>query len=437
MWVSINCLKTNITAKKRLFLIILVVALFSWTYFGVVKRPTLNDAKYSTIKNIVQEIWQDLLSKNAIQTITSNRTQNLVSSSTMAENEVPFNQLKKILFYTDCYGNWDYFIGATGREAFKVLGCPNAPCYVTSNRSLMPLDQFDALVFHPRANSFSIDNTPKIRSPHQRYVMWIIESGCYPSRHLPSFDNFFNWTMSYRLDSDILRPYGAFKEIRPIPQQAALGSHIAKFGRDHSYLAKNKTKLVAWFVSNCNTPSNREGYVNELKKHISVDIYGRCGHLQCKQNQPDHCLEILERDYKFYLAFENSISLDYITEKMFKVMDKNIIPVTFASNGRFPLPKHSFIDATKYSPQDLANVLKKINDNDELYAEFQWWRNFYQVETNYQVTGFCQLCQKLNNPDDPPKVYSSMQKWWVNDAKCSRWSQNRIIDASPWPMSNG
>ena len=100
------------------------------------------------------------------------------------EDKVEFKDLKKILYYTDCYGNWHYGAQAVGREAFKNLGCPEQRCFVTANRSLMRIDQFDALVFHPRANSFGIRNLPKLRSPHQRYVMWLIESGCYPSRHL-------------------------------------------------------------------------------------------------------------------------------------------------------------------------------------------------------------------------------------------------------------
>ncbi|XP_059083728.1 alpha-(1,3)-fucosyltransferase C-like [Tigriopus californicus] len=436
----INLLITGVAHKKRLFLIILTLVLFSWTYFSVIKKrnfPTLSNSQLLDIKSMIQDMCQDVVSRNPKQLANSNTSQPSVSINVMTGNEVPFDQLKKILFYTDCYGGWDYFIGATGREAFRVLGCPDAPCYVTSNRSLMPLDQFDALVFHPRANSFAMANMPKIRSPHQRYIMWIIESGCYPSHALPKFDNFFNWTMSYRLDSDILQPYGTFKEIRPLPQKAALDSYIAQFGRDHTFFAKNKTKLAAWFVSNCNTAVNREGYVEELKKYISVDIYGRCGHLKCQQKQPDNCLNIVDNDYKFYLAFENSLSLDYVTEKMFKVMDKNVIPVTLASNQRLPLPKHSIIDATKFSPQDLASYLKEIDANDALYAEYHWWKSFYRIEKGNKVNNFCQLCQKLNDPRDPPKTYQSMQKWWVNDANCSKWSQNRIIKASPWPMSNG
>jgi len=48
-----------------------------------------------------------------------------------------------------------------------------------------------------------------------------------------------------------------------------------------SATVKNKTKLVAWIVSNCDATSGRGRYVEELKKHIAIDIYGKCGSLKC------------------------------------------------------------------------------------------------------------------------------------------------------------
>lgn len=34
-------------------------------------------------------------------------------------------------------------------------------------------------------------------------------------------------------------------------------------------------------VSNCNSKSGRQRYVDELKKHIDIDVYGNCGQLKC------------------------------------------------------------------------------------------------------------------------------------------------------------
>jgi len=58
-------------------------------------------------------------------------------------------------------------------------------------------------------------------------------------------------------------------------------------------------------------------YAKELSKFIQVDIYGACGSLRCPRSQSQTCFDMLDEDYKFYLAFENSNCKDYITEKFF------------------------------------------------------------------------------------------------------------------------
>jgi hypothetical protein len=74
---------------------------------------------------------------------------------------------------------------------------------------------------------------------------------------------------------------------------------------------------VAWFVSNCHERNNRQKYAKELQKYIPVDIYGKCGTKKCPRSTKTECYEMLNRDYKFYLAFENANCKDYITEKLF------------------------------------------------------------------------------------------------------------------------
>lgn len=74
---------------------------------------------------------------------------------------------------------------------------------------------------------------------------------------------------------------------------------------------------VAWFVSNCHPRNQRMHYAKELSKYIQVDIYGTCGALRCPRSQSQACFDMLDEDYKFYLAFENSNCKDYITEKFF------------------------------------------------------------------------------------------------------------------------
>ena len=61
----------------------------------------------------------------------------------------------------------------------------------------------------------------------------------------------------------------------------------------------SSSTLAAWFVSNCNTYSGREEFVERLKKYISVDVYGHtaCSKLSCR-HEDGHCMQMVNRTYK-------------------------------------------------------------------------------------------------------------------------------------------
>ena len=99
----------------------------------------------------------------------------------------------------------------------------------------------------------------------QIYIYFNLESPVNSAHtHQEKYNNFFNWTMTYRKDSDIAKPYGW---IVPI-DQPALGPFQTTFnqstklekdlGKKLRNNIKRKTKLVAWIVSHCHTDSERE-----------------------------------------------------------------------------------------------------------------------------------------------------------------------------------
>lgn len=116
-----------------------------------------------------------------------------------------------------------------------------------------------------------------------------------------------NWTATYRHDSDIAMPYGRWAYYDPRVTQ------VTQLNQNY---AQNKTKQVAMFISNCYIDNNRVLYAKELNNYISVDIYGKCGTI-IDEIRSDSYVQMLDQDYKFYLAFENSNCVDYVTEKFF------------------------------------------------------------------------------------------------------------------------
>ena len=204
------------------------------------------------------------------------------------------SRLKKILLY-------DGF-GArlkTGQEEFLRNGCPVNTCELTTSRS--QIDTADAVLFKDRFHG-----PHGRRRPGQAWIMYLLEC----PMHTVSFKHvqpLFNWTATYRHDSDIVAPY----------EKWVYYDDRVHFRKQEVNYAAKKTKKVAWFVSNCGAINKRLQYAKELAKYIDVDIYGSCGTKKCPRSMGKKCFEKLSNDYKFYLAFENSNCRDYITEKFF------------------------------------------------------------------------------------------------------------------------
>lgn len=145
---------------------------------------------------------------------------------------------------------------------------------------------------------------------------------------------------------------------------------------------------------------------------IDVAIYGRCGNQSCHGS----CESELKLT-KFYLAFENSLCVDYVTEKLYKVKDYNIIPVVFscADLSRF-LPPKSYIDANSFDTvENLAKHLKYLSDDPREFVKYFWWKKYYKIKEQYIVRGdqLCKICQKLNEPNLwERKQFYAIKDWY-------------------------
>ena len=283
---------------------------------------------------------------------------------------------------------------------------------------------------------------PQTRGNHQKYILWEIESAGYLFGFKPQmYNNFFNWTVTYRQDSTVSLPYGWAHNIKNHPEGKELKRFIRKFGKENTELSRKQTgnhSTVAWMVSNCLTESNREGYIEKLKEFIDVDIYGGCydkRSIECKKDEPQKCWDMIARKYKFYLSFENSICKDYVTEKFFDPLQRNIIPVVLGgANYSQIAPPHSYIDAFKdfaENPEGLARYLKKIAGDDALYASYFWWKDFYSVggfSAHDRARAPCKVCELLHQQGEEGAVgYEDLHKWWVGKGNCQSLYYDREI----------
>lgn len=286
-------------------------------------------------------------------------------------------------------------------------------CFITSSRCV--LSEADALAFHWR--DLSLFDLPE-KSNHQKWIIYNQESPEHISLGaklmLKYLENAFDWTLTYRQDSDIVAPYG-----KVFPR---LSSNISTNQIDFS----SKRKSVAWLVSNCRTESRREDYVEELRKYIDVDIIGECGSQSCSRTNRSSCYHMFEQQYFFYLSFENSICKDYATEKIFHVLKYDIIPVTFGgADYKSILPPKSFVNAMDFaSPRQLATFLTNLASDEKEYKSYFNWRKKFFVKSDYN--DLCLACDKLLKAklEPKPEVRTPTRdifSWWFDSGNCSSW----------------
>lgn len=268
-------------------------------------------------------------------------------------------------------------------------------CTLTANRSRQLEAQ--AVLFHHRDLILQgAGDLPQARPAGQRWVWMNFESPSH-SAGLRSLAGLFNWTMSYRVDSDVFVPYG-YLQPRPGPAP---------------YTLPGKSKLVAWVISNWNEEHARVRYYHQLKKYLPIDVYGAQG-LELKEDS----VVATVSQYKFYLAFENSQHPDYITEKLWRNAFKSwAVPVVLGpprSNYELFVPSDSFIHVEDFSdPMQLAGYLKFLDKNKSRYRRYFAWRKRYDV----QVTSFwdehcCRVCKAVRTAGQQRKTIQNLASWF-------------------------
>jgi hypothetical protein len=272
------------------------------------------------------------------------------------------------------------------------LGECVAACEVSTDQEWLP--KADAVIFHVPGLEypFTIDK-PK----RQVWAAYSQESDVnHPLLRIPRFMEHFDYTMTYRLDSDFPFPYfGPQMPARllqpPIPKDAAA--------------------LAAYFASSTANQSRRTQYVWWLMQHMPVDSYGK--QLQNRFLPRDEGrstkLETIAH-YKFTLAFENSISHDYVTEKFFDALIVGSVPVYLGAPNVDDLAPadHCYINARDFPrAQELARYLRWLDENPDEYEGYLAWKQrglrpgFLEMAERLRVSQLCKLCMALHSRSKP------------------------------------
>ncbi|CAD5215313.1 unnamed protein product [Bursaphelenchus xylophilus] len=304
-----------------------------------------------------------------------------------------------------------FILSMSAFQAENLGGCPDFNCEVTL--TFKQGIKYDALInFNERA----IDNFTGY------YLFSTQESP-------PNSDIFkeleYNMSIGYRHDSPASSPYGYAVELA---EKKDLKEVV------DMEIIKKKKKGGYWLVSHCSTDSKRELLVAELQKYINVDILGSCGK-PCEKG--GKCEDSSE--YHFYMALENSLCKEYITEKLWKTgFQGNAIPIVLKRSivEEFVPPKSVIAFDDYKSVEEMARHLKELMDDKEKYLEYFKWRENYAIifldgahhDVLERPWGICQLCRLLHLDPRPQYRIPNLDEHWSRSCESGEEFVKKLIN---------
>jgi len=321
----------------------------------------------------------------------------------------PNSKKVKTILLLDEHKAWQRSGVVGGKEMFIKKKCPIDSCSLSYNPKT--LSKADLVI-----SRGLVMERPNI-SPSQLWMVYQLESA--QSRKYLSSDA--NWTATYRQDSTLVTPYGWWSPINEDDNDNDGDLETA----DH---IGTKETRIAWFVSNCNANNQRLQYARTLSKFYPVDVFGKCGEFKCSRGKQTDCWQMVAKKYKYYLAFENSNCVDYITEKFWDALKYRVLPIVMGarlSDYESVAPPNSFLHVDNFSgPEELSDFLRHLDQNPATYnSYFQWVERGKFEDSKF----LCRVCSLLHYPS-PPQFHSDVQDWWsglntcVNESWTGRWS---------------
>ncbi|CAD5219285.1 unnamed protein product [Bursaphelenchus xylophilus] len=344
----------------------------------------------------------------------------------------------------------------------------------------------DGVMFFPFYMRHYNTTYPKRHSPKQTLIMYEREPPTrVPGSHLPN--DYFNATATFMMHSDIPYPYGYLQEItRDITRSQYHADLLRKIKEDkkhgifkvfsHCQTASRREDVIAelqndeadpvtkryhfasgkyqkmWLKAEIATapeapalsgsgsePGARAGAGNFgvgsgsraqsrsqasqwSEKYLDIDLFGKCVNRSCDND----CYKEKMKSYRFYLAFENSVCLDYITEKFYQFHE--LVPIVLKKDDYRNLPPKSFIALDDFASfKSFASFIKYLMTDDEAYAEYLMWK--YDYEKRHTGTGdqFCTICQYVAR-NRSPKSYKNIQSFWNSTKTCDRDHTKRLLE---------
>ncbi|KAH8232759.1 hypothetical protein KR038_007986 [Drosophila bunnanda] len=233
--------------------------------------------------------------------------------------------------------------------------------------------------------------------------------GPWPSDDWP----FFNVTMSYRLDSQLVWSEYYFSHVNRARRLNSFRAPSENFAEDmpgnkiqllENHIRK-KDRLAMYFLYEVDSTSQAESlYLANLRKYLDLDAYESC----VGSNDCSH--------YHFMLIFDSTACPDYVPTQMYIAMHNFVVPVLIGGGNLSHLvPPQSYISSRDFpNPKELVAHLKHLMNATEEYQRFFWWHSLYKLRRT--SLPYCQLCSYLKLTQEERRLETASPvdfgNWW-------------------------
>ncbi|XP_023323942.1 alpha-(1,3)-fucosyltransferase 10 isoform X2 [Eurytemora carolleeae] len=294
---------------------------------------------------------------------------------------------------------WTSFTGDDGLQE-----CDDGKsCFVTNDRKYMKHPNLANIFFY--GTDFREYDLPLPRTD----VHWSLLHEESPKNNQifshADMMSLFNHSSTFRKESDLALTTQYLEGLSSLIDDKYTNSFYQK-----NRLAEDEGLApVVYVQSGCDTPSNRDIWVQEFMKYIQVDSLGSCltnkdlpGSIRGSENMQNSDFYAEISKYKFMLTLENAVCPDYITEKLWRALQLGVIPIYLgAPNVDEYLPNPtSIISIQLYMQYMKHKTLKKVENQylRHLLSERSWGVSVEdQMEKGNSVKHFqCLVCTRIH-----------------------------------------
>ena len=327
----------------------------------------------------------------------------------------------------------------TKHSLFPLHCCPKTGLtwLITGNRDYA--DEADVVEFH----TADFHHMPQRMKKDQLFMLYFLEA--------------FNWRGGWLLQQltqvNLARSYvsGADLHCSYPPERGCWNGRAAVMQTMFKFVpfAKRVPTAVASLYSHCSTFNNRSGVMLSLSNHIEMHNYGRCFHNKelPAAEKAWNTIPYSLSHYSLALAMENTLCVDYVTEKFMRYLLLGVIPVVSTWRGlpdysRRAPNNHSFVDISSFeSAEDCAKFLKRVMSDHVLFESLvtypsshtshtdtsEYFRRTW-LSTNEDPDGLCPLASRMADPAQRAKMVKKSPDFPTTCAPRNiQWTNERLF----------